>query len=565
MLRHDTKANGNTCHMLAAGMLATALAFSPVALPPSTAYAETGSVTITAKDNQDARYKVYQVFIADVEDGTGPAGAPDDRTATHISWKSDAVKQAALTYITANGYGTWLAGNGQSGAAAEQNPQNAAEYIGKMIRESATDTDAGTTPETKVGSSFANGLAQALAAAGLPAESASAGTPFTGEEGLYLFVSDPGTIGADESGSAAMWVPIGSGTTVIAEKTSTGETQKTVKEDSSDAYGRAADANSGQALSFRIASKLPDNIKAYAHYHWNVADQLPSGMQLNGGDTSSVTVSLGSEDITAHATIAYDSGVLEVDIPDLMALDTSAVAKGSSITVEYSAHLTNTSAIGSDGNTNQVTCTHTADPVSEAEVQDTPDDATVYTYQLHLVKVDKSNGKPLAGAKFTMQVASGNSNNPSVGSYVQQDGTLGNEPFEFTTGDDGAFTIPRIDEGTYTLHETAAPTSYDIEDADITVVIQSTLNQDTGNVDELTATVSGGEAATAPDIETHLESSNVSTGTVSITASDDRRIELPITGLGGNALFYLTAAGIAGASILVAIRRKKSHEDVAGK
>ena len=550
----------------AAGALAIALAFGPAAAMNPVAYADEGTVTISPKDNADATYDVYGVFIADVADGTGGSSAPADRTATHIAWKSDAVKTATLAYLDENGYRAWLAGNGHAGTGAGEIAQNAAEYIGKMIRESATDVDAGTTPDTKVGNSFANGLAQALASAGIDKQTATAGNPFTADEGLYLFVTAPGSIAADEAGSAAMWIPIGSGATTITEKTATGTTTKTVKDDSSTSYGRAADANKGQDLSFRISTSLPDNIQAYRTYHWRVDDAFPTGMSLASTGTAGVRVTIGNADISDQARISFDAGTLSVDIPDVLQMDNGVtVKKGDAIVVEYAAHLDDSAAIGADGNRNRVTCTHTADPVGEGEIADTPADAVVCTYQLDLVKLDKSTSEPLADARFTMQVANNNTDQASAGMYVQQDGSLAQTAYEFTTDADGTFSVPRIDEGIYVLHETQAPDGYDLQDDDITVTVQSTLDQENGGVTSLVASVSGGEAATAPEVGTHLDSTDTASGVIAIVTSDDRRIELPITGLSGNAPFYVTAAIIAGASIVIAVRRKKPAKAQPGK
>ena len=545
---------------------------------PSQAYAADGSVTITAKDNTETpqTYKVYQVFTADID---------NQNKAQHIAW-NDAYKDTVLTFLNANGYAEWLTANNHKDATSAANPQNAAEYIAAMIEGSAADTGAATTPKTVAGDTFAMNLAQALDAVGATS-SATAGTAFTGAEGYYLFVSDANGVGEREVGTAPIWVPLGGSTTTITEKTSVPTVNKQVKEDSGTEFGKAADANQAQELDYLLTGTLPSNIGAFESYHYKFEDQLPAGkMDMKGSDVSSVVVKVDGKDVTSQVGVNYANSMLTVNIEDLLALEDPAsdatpkakiaITKDTQVTVEYKAHLTTGSTIGSAGNQNEVELTYTADPVHKQDQKGLKSQAKAFTYQLDIVKADKQTGEKLANAKFTLQVAQGNSDADSVGKYVQADGSLGTTAYEFTTSSDGKFTVPRIDEGTYTVHETAAPEGYAAEDADITIVISSTLDQQAGACTNLTATVSGGEAAgAATDVATHLAGAddvskfgvgapNVEAGTVGVVTSDPKEIVMPVTGLEGTTALVIGATAavvIGGASLLLTRKRKEEGQE----
>jgi len=301
---------------------------------------------------------------------------------------------------------------------------------------------------------------------------------------------------------------------------------------------------------------------------------LPTGMELAGGTASSVQVNVntgdGIRDITdnAHVAVTYEDGTLSVEIDDLKSTG-AEIAKNSTVTVAYRAHLTNASAIGAEGNLNSAILTYSNNPVTDA-VGTTLEDAhrtRTCTWQIRLQKVDKQTGTALPGAVFTVQAASA-SGESDEGSFVQADGSLGSTAHEFTTGDDGSLTIPRTDSGRYTIRETGAPTGYEIQDSDITLEIAPQLDQATGAVASWNATLTGGEATGGDtDVVTHLVdadneaamSTALETGNISIMTSDDKKVALPITGMDGTtaAIVYGGGAVLLGLIGIGATRRKR--------
>lgn len=562
--------------VILAGAVAGAVALPAVAVPQR-AYAENGSVTISSVANEGATYNVYQVFAADID---------ENNNATHVSWASDSVKAAVLAFLDGSAgpwasttqpkYSDWLVTKGYTAADAHDNAQNAAEYIAERIDASEIDTGAATDPSTRLGWSFANMLARSLASAGFSSQTATAGSSFTGPEGYYLFVTAGSSIGADEFGSAPMWVPLGGSSTAITAKEAAASVTFQVKDDRSGAsWGKAADSNIGQDIEYQIVGTVPRNIKAYPSFHDVYTVQLPAGMTLASGNTSSVVVKVGSTDVTSSLTgaagsVSYANGKLTVDIADLTTI-LAAPAQGSgsvrdtaltsatTVTITYRAHAVEGAVAGEAGNESSLVRAYTADPVSLSSQTASTQTVKNYVYQAKLVKIDKSNKQQLADAKFTIQVASGNTDAASVGKYVQVDGSLGDAPYEFTTGSDGSFTAPGLDEGVYTVAETAAPEGYEVQDSDIVLTVSSELDASTGGLSRLYGNVTGGEAASvAGDEATKFVSATASTGVVELQAADDRSFEMPVTGLAGNAALYAVAGvlGVTGAAGLAVSRRK---------
>ena len=567
--------------VIVAGMIAGALAVPAAIVPQEAAFAENGTVTISANANAGATYDVYQVFTADID-------ANDN--ATHVSWASDATKTAVLAFLDGSAgpwasttqpkYSEWLSAKGYTGDGAHDNAQNAAEYIAERIDASEVDGGANTDPPTRLGWSFASMLARNLAEAGISHQTATAGSAFTGVEGYYLFVSTVSTVGADESGSAPMWVPLGGSTSAITAKEAAASVTFHVKDDRAGAdWGKAADANVGQDVEYRIVGTVPQNIKAYPSFHDVYSVQLPAGMALASGDTSSVVVKVGSTDVTSALTgsagsITYAGGKLTVDIADLTTIlgsvsqgsDTvrdTALTSSSSVTITYRAHALASAVAGEGGNQSSLVRAYTADPVSLGSATASAQTVENYVYQAKLVKIDKSNQEKLAGAKFSIRVADGNTDAASVGKYVQADGSLGDAAYSFTTGSDGSFVAPGLDEGVYTIAETEAPEGYELQDADIVLTVTSTLDGSTGALANLTGSVTGGEAANVSgDEATKFVSATRSTGEVELQAVDDRSFEMPVTGLAGNAALYAIAGvlGVSGAAGLAVSRRREDSD-----
>ena len=567
--------------MIVAGTIACSM--GTACLAPATAQADEGSITIHQRANDGAAYVMYQVFVADID---------DDNMATHVAW-TEANKDAVLAFLdlpaqttgASVSYAEWLGSQGLTGEGDHDNAQNAAGYISAMIAESANAMPAGE-PATKSAGSFAESLAQHLAANGVRANpgTAESGVPYVNDEGYYLAVSAPSTIGADEAGTAPLWIPLGGSMREIDAKEASPTLSLQVMDDrAGSVWDSAADSNIGQDLAYRVQGTLPANINAYDSYHDRYTIALPAGMALAGGTASSVSVALDGEDVTGQVQVAYENGVLTVEATDLKSLVQAGgegaiigpLYDGSGLEIRYSAHLDAGAVIGEGGNATTVERAYTADPVGLSESTSTRQAVFTYAYGASLLKIDKSNKQALGCARFTLQASNGgaankdgtpsavapdaNTDEGSAGMYVQGDGTLGSAPYEFESDANGELLVSGIDEGVYIVHETAAPPGYELQDTDIVLTVASELDQRDGGLAALTARVSGGEAADVDgDEAARLLSVDKARGIVRMQAVDDHMLELAGTGLPGNGMLYVLAGVLAGAGTtgLASVGRK---------
>ena len=115
---------------------------------------------------------------------------------------------------------------------------------------------------------------------------------------------------------------------------------------------------------------------------------------------------------------------------------------GYKLLVTYAATLNEKAKTGSTGNPNSVNLTYSIKPGKGDSSYTTPDDTVItYTYKLVVTKEDGST--PLPGATFELRDANGN----KVGK-------------EQTTNDKGIATFSILEQGSYSLVETAAPAGY---------------------------------------------------------------------------------------------------------
>lgn len=543
----------------------TGLSFSLMAgtvLAPQPALAETGTITIRQRHNQGATYDAYLLFTAHI--------SPEDK-ATNIQWASESMQRALLAFIDENGYREWLAKE-HPGESAHDNAQVAAEFIGESIGGSPTDVGAATTPRTTAALSFSQSLARALASdASLEHETVATQTSFSGEQGLWLFVTtDSTTDAANEAGTAPLWIPLGGSTSEIDEKSSVPTVDKEVREDSTGLWGKVADADTTQDLSYRLTGTLPTNYGAYDSYHYRFTDTLESGLDITIPEGKSLadalTVRVGDQEVKVDGeklSATFEDNVLVVDFANLkdQAWSERAIDKDTRITVEYAAHMTDQRAIGGAGNLNSVYLTYTDDPISLGDGHTDEVPVRVFAYRLSLSKVDKQTGEPVSGAGFTIRVSDKNSDEESRGLYVQADGSLAAAAHEFMTSGDGTFEVLGIDEGTYVISETTVPTGYLRPDDDITFTVNSELDGQAISLAKLSSSVSGSNSEHA-DAMSIAEVSAVdgNAGSITIRVTNDHWISMPLTGQSGLGEPVILGAGLAAlAAVGLTARRLSRH------
>lgn len=477
-------------------LLATLLAIA-CALPAQ-ALAAQGSITIASKDNESLAYDAYCVFLADMD---------GDDTATHLSWANDETMRAVLGYCNEQGYEAWL-DEAHGGQTNHDTPQVAAEYLSQQIGSPSTSSEGQQSTPGDPSALFATGLARTLAASDVEAQGqARAGEEFVAEQGLWLFVSHVTDIAEEDgSGTAPIWAALGGSRDQAVEKTSVPTMEKEVRDDASEIWSKTADAQRNQPLSFRLTGTLPSNFDSFEQYHYRFEDELSEGLELVVAPQAkledAVTVCIDDKPVAPddkNLLLSYDNGLLSVDFANLKDAFWAdcALGSGSVITVAYQARLGERALCGMPGNPNDASLVYSSDPISEVESRTKATRANTFTYALELHKQDADKGTPLANAAFTVAVAQDNQDVASRGLYVQADGSLGPQPYEHTTNQEGIIRLCGMDEGTYVIRETKAPEGYFALGEDVRIRISATRDEQELSITSIEATVSSDEAQVA--------------------------------------------------------------------
>ena len=126
---------------------------------------------------------------------------------------------------------------------------------------------------------------------------------------------------------------------------------------------------------------------------------------------------------------------------------------------------------------------------------------------------------------------------------------------KLVTGVDGLVKVAGLDDGTYYLEETKAPSKYNKLSEDVTIVISaSTENNQTWN-----GTAS--DALTKIDVTANGKKSdgNVNEGSVKVTVENNQGSTLPTTGGMGTTVFYVVGSILVlGAAILLITKKRMS-------
>lgn len=401
--------------------------------------------------------------------------------------------------------------------------------------------------------------------------------------GYYLIVDTTNVSGDKDDAKNLSLLKVSGAETVTPEaKTDKPSVEKKVKEnnkienttgDFGTQYNDVADYNIGDEVPFKLIGTVPD-MDAYQTYEYQFIDELSEGLTLN---QDSIKVYLASKkDGTAQDEIknpesgdpiwsisnATEHG-FEVKFNDLKKV--ANVAKGKYIIVEYTATLNESAKIGLPGNTNEVYLKYSNNP-NGSGIGKTPEDKViVFTYELDVNKVDKDTKKGLKDAEFKLYKTVNGKNyyaqvaNEKVTGWTDKkaNGT------ELTSDANGCFKVKGLDDGTYYLEETKAPSGYNKLKDPITLVINGTTN----NTQKWTEEPNNKEPKDVldtikvkVDTQDEVESEDTNHGIVKIDVENSTGSQLPSTGGIGTTIFYIVGGILmVGAAVLLITKRRAEN------
>ena len=427
--------------------------------------ADTGAITVDGA--VATRYDAYQLFSATVVDDADTG----QKIATDVTWANDTVRQAVLPMLHDAGL--------DSSALTAQAAAERMNADGHM-----------TTALTAK-------LAHAIVKAGAVSVSLTAGTAADLPCGYWLVVADDDAIAQGEADTAPIMALVGGSAVTVKPKAATPKVAKHVLEDSTAAWGKAADATVADDLYWRLSATVPAGLTAYDTYTVQFVDTMSAGLDpskvaasmrvyvaagadggfdavtCEGGNASSAPAK-GWTDITSQCKVSVEGNAFTARTGDLLAAlgGADAFAAGARVVAVYNAPLNSACNHGiAKGNPNEVYLRYPRSPLADqsgdAGFTRTPgDDACAYTWGLSLIKRSSSDDKPLAGAKLRII--------DDRGRVLTTDGSWSTDVDAcVTTGADGHVKLTGVDAGVYTVEEAAAPKGYTAFEGKRTVTVTS--------------------------------------------------------------------------------------------
>lgn len=559
--------NKNIARLAVTAGLTAALSFGGVMAPVTMAFAAegaaataTGSVTIKNVTDNDTEFYGYQIFNADVAIVSGKT------VVSNITWANDDVEAAVENVIKNNGYGGTTA-------------QDAADWI--------TSNVTGTDETTRVDS---NHIAYKIAAAvdDLTDKTTTTKRVASGlKHGYWLFVTKADTINEGEAGTSPIFTIVGSVPVEITEKTGIPTVEKKIVSDADSKEHDAADSQIGQDVTYNLYGTVAENFNKYDTYFYRFSDKISKGLTLQKGakvylyknrtDAKGDLARAKGADITAYfkeetlAEAAEDGSKTTTWTCDNLK-KVSGVTKDSYIVVSYKAQINKYAVVaGTEGNENTVTLNYSNNPMTSERGETQPDTVKDYTYGLKINKVDLGTEAALDGAEFTIQ-ATGADDGASKSLYVQQDGSLGSDPWKFMTANGGVIKVTGLDAGTYTVTEVSAPSGYAKVDP-FTFEIKPSMNADdpgaglakltgvltTDQNDKVIAGLTDGDSG---DNKLTLKPDSEKTdGIFNITVGDTKQVGLPLTGLNGVTFTWIAGGAVLCIGVAHLIRSRKQAEE----
>ena len=572
------------CLAVTAGLTA-ALSFGGVMAPVTMAFAADGS-NVTFEDpsySTTTTYKGIQIFAANVSGST----------ATNIQWAGSGTQQTAIQNAVLEAIKTKEPGYSKTTA------QDAAEWLKDHAEVSGDDSYVAND-------NVLNIIAKNLIKSSLTWETTARGNgTLTGlGAGYWLFLTDgvykPDDGSAVEQSTDAFTSPIfklvnGTDSVKITPKKKIPTVEKKIVSDRGGAEHDAADSHIGQDVTYNLYGTIADNYDTYDSYFYQFSDQISKGLTLQKNSYKVYlynTLQAAKTDLThsnntgKDITSAFIEESSSADLTDgsvttrwtcgnLKAIQDVAITKDSCIVVSYTAQINKETVVGlasnKEGNPNTVTLYYSNNPMTNDQGHTVPDTVRDYTYGLKINKVDLGTEKALDGAKFTIQTT-GARDAAFDNLYVQDDGSLGENPCYFTTTS-GVIKVTGLDAGKYTVTETSAPDGYTAV-APFTFEIKPNMNSDdpgaglTDLTHELNTNNQEGKViagltdkdAGDNKLKAKANSEIDDEGYYNITVGDTKRINLPLTGLNGVTFTWIAGGAVLCIGVTHLIRSRKRDE-----
>lgn len=413
------------------------------------------------------------------------------------------------------------------------------------------------TPEAKEGENMSEGLKTALkawtanATAAATAKSDGSALNFNGlAYGYYVVTTTQGNqvISVDSTMPDVTIVDKNSSApkdlskTADSDNVSIGDTVTyTVRFKTSNYYGAGEDAK--EIVSYNIEDTLPDFLSDV-----KVTSII---VDNDGNDTTT--------DDRADVTDQFAKKKIVIDWYD-EANSKFLYNNGATVTITYTAKVTEKAAIDGNGNTNKVTVTWTTKNGTVPGPGELKQEETIYTYAIALKKVN-NKGTALPGAVFQFPFYVQTTPDAN-GAYIYA-GTTPGEGLtnQITTPDSGVIVVKGVKSGTYEIKEVTAPAGYNKLTAPVTVEAVKTSQTSTHTTVYLDENGNTTNTQTEKTIEVNVDIETIAATAVVVV--NKAGTELPSTGGMGTTVFYvLGAVLVVGAGVLLVTKKRMSQSEI---
>lgn len=335
----------------------------------------------------------------------------------------------------------------------------------------------------------------------------------------------------------------------------------------------------GDTVSFEITAQIPAYTEAYKEVKVTITDQLSEGLSLN----SVPVVKLSGEESSSVAgrDYTYTEGTPENGYTIALNSDYALAHSGQTITVTYTALLTNEAGTNYDPNTNTATFTYTNNPSNVNDTKTLDDKTYTYTFEIDGELGGENSGE---WSKVTEELLKGTKVTTTENGKWKEYSPLKDAEFKLTNNEtgkvytatsdeNGRMNFKGLDAGEYTLVETKAPAGYTIDEREIPVVITATYKED-GRLEKYEIKVNNKNTSTYT--ATYNTSNKDIVDDVNITSTEEtttehisdsyifwntKLTELPSTGGIGTTIFTIGGCiiMIVAAGLFFASRRKKAE------
>lgn len=363
--------------------------------------------------------------------------------------------------------------------------------------------------------------------------------------GYYVIVSSQGTaVSVDSTNPNATIVdknssaPTGLKKTVDNDNVNIGDTVTyTVTFKTSVYYGEGADAK--KIISYTITDTLPDFL---------TSTQVKSVVIDNDGNPETT----GDQTLLDPVPQFTDKKIV-IDWYD-ETNNTFLYDNGATVTITYSAVVTDFAEIDGEGNTNKVTLQWTTEGSTDPEPYTLTASEEIFTYAIALKKVDQK-GNSLDGATFEFPFYV-KEEVGADGTYTYAGKTAGaGLTNQITTPADGVIIVKGVAAGTYDITEIEAPSGYNKLAAPISVTAVKTGKTTT----HTTVYLDENGNIINTDTGTKVEIINDNIAATAIVVVNKTGTELPSTGGVGTTAFYIVGGVLlVGAGVLLVVRKRMS-------